>query len=146
VLLQNGIEFTVKWSDTDVSELWVRCSNGVFSGGANIYLTHDGLSEMARTLTGFPSGIADSRSVELGTFDPTYAGGGIRMHFYCRDSAGHAVVEVKLRRNGCAALGEVESVALSILVEAAAIDSFLDQVRAMNTQKIGATAFLDMAR
>jgi hypothetical protein len=144
--LKSGIEFTVVWSDQDVSNVHVRCSNGRFSGDANIYLSHNDLSEMAEALSGFPSHAADSRNFELGAFDPNHAGGGIRMYFYCRDSVGHAAVDVKLRDDGCIALGEVESVALRIPVEAAAMDFFLVQVRGMNTKEIGATACLDMAR
>jgi len=101
---------------------------------------------MAEALSGFPSHTADSRNFELGTFNPNYAGGGIRMHFYCRDSVGHAAVDVKLRGGACVALGEVESVALRIPVEAAAIDAFLVQVRGMDTKEIGANARLDMTR
>ena len=50
------------------------------------------------------------------------------MHFFCRDSAGHVAVDVRLRRDGNA-WGDVESVALRIPVEAAAIDSFVEQLR-----------------
>jgi hypothetical protein len=41
-------------------------------------------------------------------------------------------------------LGEPESVALLFPVEAAAIDSFLTQVRSMDAKQIAATAFLAM--
>jgi hypothetical protein len=43
------------------------------------------------------------------------------------------------------AMGEVESVALRIPIEAAAVDRFLLQLREMNTNDIGATAHLEMA-
>lgn len=78
------------------------------------------------------------------TFDPKHADGGVRLRCYCKDSAGHAVMEVNLRGDACRGLGEPESVALSFPVEAAAIDSFLKQVRSMDTEQIGATAFLSM--
>ena len=144
--MKSGIKLEVVWWDQDVSQFQVRCSNGRFSGHASIYVSHDDLSKMAEALTGFPSHAADTRNFELGTFNPNHADGGIRMHFYCLDSVGHAAVDVKLRGDACVALGEVESVALRIPVEAAAIDSFLEQVRGMNTEEIGATACLDMAR
>ncbi len=140
-----GIEFTVVWWDQDVSEFQVRCSNGHFSGDANIYFSHDDLTKMAEALNGFPSHGADSRNVEFGTFNPNHADGGIRMYFYCRDSVGHAMVDVRLRGDGCITLGEVESVALRIPVEAAAIDSFLVQLRGIDTKEINATACLNMA-
>ena len=144
--MKNGIEFTVIWADQDVSKLQVTCSNGSFSGSANIYIGHDALTTMAHTLSGFPSHSTDSRNFELGTFDLSYAGGGIRMHFFCRDSVGHAAVDAKLRSAGCLALGEVESVALRIPIEAAAIDSFLPQLRELDANELGATACLEMER
>jgi hypothetical protein len=53
-------------------------------------------------------------------------------------------MEVQLRGDECKGLGEPESVALLFPVEAAALDSFLTQVRWMDTEQIGATAFLAM--
>ena len=40
-----------------------------------------------------------------------HADGGARMHFFCDDAAGHALVEVKLRSGARKRLGETESVA-----------------------------------
>ena len=65
------------------------------------------------------------------------------MHFYCSDMAGHAAVDVKLRSHACNTMGEVGSVALRIPVEAAAIDLFAMQVRAMDEEQIGVTAHLE---
>jgi hypothetical protein len=95
-------------------------------------------------LHGFPSSGSDRRSVELGTFDPKYADGGVRMNFYCSDSRGHSIAEIKLRGDGCKALGEVESVALRIPIEPAGLDSFLAQIVVDGTE-IGSKAFLPMA-
>ena len=67
------------------------------------------------------------------------------MQFYCLDSSGHLAVEVKLRGDGCAAMGEVESVALRIPLEAAAIDDFVTQLRSMKVVD-GASARLEMAK
>ena len=64
----------------------------------------DNLSEFADALIRFPSRPDDSRDFELGTFNPDHADGGARMHFFCADAAGHAVVEVKLRGDACRAL------------------------------------------
>jgi hypothetical protein len=129
--LKGGIEVEVWWSDQDLTEYQFRCSNGRFSGHAEIYLNHDDLAKMAEDLRGFPSRADDSREFELGTFTPKHADGGIRMHFYCTDSVGHAAVDVKLRGDACKALGEVESVALRIPIEAASVDSFVAQIKRM---------------
>jgi hypothetical protein len=143
--LELGIEFAVFWWDRDVIEFRVMSSNGCFAGWATIYVGHDTLPQLAERLKGFPSSTSDSRDFELGTFDPKFADGGPRMHFYCLDSVGHAAVEIKIRGDHCEALGEAESVALRIPIEAAGVDSFIAQIRAMDTGQIGATAQLPMA-
>jgi hypothetical protein len=143
--VKDGIEVEVIWLDGDALEILFRCSNGYFSGQAEIYLSPGELSEMAGAVSRFPSHAKDSRDFELGTFNPDHADGGVRMHIHCADSVGHAVVEVRLRGDACKGLGEVESVALRIPVQAAAIDSFVSQVRQMN-KEVGATAYLQMAK
>ena len=139
-----GINLEVIWFDQDVIEVVCACSNGYFSGWAEVYLSHDDLPSLANTLRGFPSSRCDTRQVELGTFNPAHADGGVRLDFHCRDSVGHAVVEVKLRGDGCKGLGEVESVALRLAVEAAAIDAFVLELTSMGSA-IGASARLAMA-
>ena len=92
--LENGISWEVIWFDFDqkVIEIVFACSNGRFSGTCEVYLSRDELSELADTLKGFPLSGNDTRSVELGTFDPKYADGGVKMNFYC------SVVDDQLRR------------------------------------------------
>ena len=140
--MEPAIEFEVVWQDQDVIECGVRCSNGSFCGWAKVYLSHDDLPRMADDLNGFPRQTKDTRYFEIGAFNPQHAYGGIRMRFYCLDSVGHVGVEVKLRGHGCEALGEPESVALRIPIEAAAIDSFVKQLKGMESAQIGTTACL----
>ncbi len=144
--MENGISWEVIWFDFDqkLIEIVFACSNGHFSGTCEVYLSRDELSELADTLKGFPLSGNDTRSVELGTFDPKYADGGVKMNFYCSDSRGHSIAEIKLRGDGCKALGEVESVALRIPIEPGGLDSFLAQIVAAGTE-IGSKAFLPMA-
>jgi hypothetical protein len=54
-------------------------------------------------------------------------------------------VEVKLRGDACKGMSEVETVALRIPIQAAAIDSFVSEVKQMK-KEIGAMAYLQMAR
>lgn len=144
--LKCGLQVEVIWFDQHMVQYQFRCSNGRFSGYADIYLGHDDLANMAEGLRGFPARVNDSRDFELGTFDPKCADGGIRMHFYCTDSRGHPAVDVELRGDACKAPGEVESVALRIPIEAASVDSFVAQVNKMDVSEIGALACLDMER
>jgi hypothetical protein len=66
------------------------------------------------------------------------------MNFGCRDSVGHAIVEIKLWGGGSNGFGELESVALRIPIEPAAIDLFIEQLRQMAPTN-GVIAFLPMA-
>jgi len=144
IAIMRGIEFEVVWSDQDVVEYNVTCSNGLFCGASRMYASHDDLAKLADVLSGFPLDAKDSRSVELGTFDSTMAGGGIQMHFFCVDSVGHAIAVTKLRADSCQAMGEPQSVCLSVPVEAGAIDSFLRQAHSLG-DRLGAKAYLYMA-
>jgi hypothetical protein len=145
--VENGINLKVIWFDEveDLLELLFSCSNGYFSGQAEIYVTRDVLSKLANGLNGFPSCPNDSREFELGTFNPEHADGGVRMHFHALDSVGHAAVDVKLRGDACKALGEIESVALRIPIEAAAVDNFIRQLRTID-KTTGAGASLHKAK
>ena len=105
---------------------------------------HGGLAEFANSLRGFPCTGDDMRTLELGTFNPNHADGGVRIHFYCDDSSGHAIADIKLRGDACKALGESESVALRMPVQAAAIDSFVRQLEKVDPT-LGANASLPMA-
>ena len=144
--MEKGISWEVIWFDFDqhLIEVVFSCSNGNFCGTCEIYLGRDELSKLANALHGFPSSASDSRKVELGTFDPKYADGGVRINLFCSDSRGHSIAEIHLRGDGCKALGEVESVALRIPIEPAGLDSFLAQVVAAGTE-VGSKAFLPMA-
>ena len=77
----------------------------------------------------------------IGTFNPAHAGGGLRVELRCSDSSGHVLADLKLRSDGCKALGEIESVALRLRLEPAAINSFVQQLKAMKVE-IGSGAFL----
>jgi len=138
-----GIEFEVVWSDQDVVQCQVTCSNGPFRGSTRMYLAYDDLLKAAETLNGFPQNTKDSRDLQLGAFVPNLAGGGISMHFRCVDSVGHAAVLVRLRSEGCIGPDEPESVCLYIPVEPGSIDSFVTKARSLD-DTMGGKAYLQM--
>ncbi len=142
--IMRGIQFEVVWSDQDVIEYQVTCSNGPFRGATKMYLAHDDMAKTAENLSGFPLHVKDARDVELGAFKPTVAGGGIYMSFRCVDSAGHAVVVARLRTDGCIGPDEPQSVCLYIPVEAGLIDAFVAKARSIDASK-GAKACLQMS-
>lgn len=73
--IMRGIEFEVVWSDQDVIEYQVTCSNRPFRGATKMYLAHDDMAKTAEILSGFPSHVKDARDIELGAFKPNIAGG-----------------------------------------------------------------------
>ena len=142
--MNRGIEIAIDWWDEDVIIFVFRASNGSFSGEMKAYLPPNTLAELASGLSGFPSHTSDQRAFELGGFSILHAGGGIELRFHCLDSAGHAAVDVKLRSDACAAWGELESAALRIPLEAAAVDNFVDQIRRLE-KFVGASVVLRRA-
>lgn len=130
---KGGIEIEVLWSGRDVMKCEARCSNGRFSGAAHIYVSHDDLRRMAEALHGFPHAKSDSRDFELGTFNPALGWRWSPLRMLWQRSA-------RPRRDR----GKAQRRRL-LPVEAASIDSFLTQVRAINVKQSGVSAFLPMA-
>jgi len=83
-----------------------------------IYFGIGELAESAEKIKGFPRNPSDKRTLEFGAFAPKAAGGAATLSFYCRDSAGHASVEVKIESDHCE-----RSPAQSVL--ASPVDEFL---------------------
>ena len=130
--METGIQLTVEWLDDNLVGLRIRASNGSFSGVADVVVAADFARHLAETVVGFPRAAADRRSAELGTFDPEYAGGGVRLDFHTIDGAGHAVVDVVLRTDPHA--GSPETAAFVIPLEAARIDEFIAQLGGMSLE------------
>jgi len=137
-----GVDIEVIGIDNDLVELEVRASNGIFAGRAKLYENHEASASAAQLLSGFPIGSTDQREVTLGTLDEKYAGGGAGLAFRCTDGSGHCVVKVRLRDDDFG--GSIHSATFSIPCEAAAVDEFVQQLRAM-TLNLGSNAHLHAA-
>ena len=85
-----GLKVTYLWHDTDALELRVTAENAEFRGTADVDVGTDALLEAATTLAGFPKNHLDKREVVFGAAGKKFAGGAIRLEFYCKDLAGHA--------------------------------------------------------
>src|SRR2546430_9376218 len=108
-----GFQFKITYSDKDLFEVRISACNGVFGGGADVYVGINQLNEIAAKLEGFPRNPRDSRDVILGAFGPESAGVGVSMRFYCTDRSGHAYVESKIE-SGSSSGGTIQSVTLSL--------------------------------
>ncbi len=131
-----GFQFEVTYKDKDLMKVRVSAWNGTFGGTAVAYLGIGQLEEFAATLEGFPRSPSDTREITLGAFGPEWAGGGVSMQFYCADRAGHAYVESKIESDDVDKQGRtIESVVLSLPIEAAAVDSFVEELRQLSAEK-----------
>lgn len=122
-----GFKFCVLWRDADAINLGVSAWNGTFGGLVEIYEGTGDLRDAAARLRGFPKEPADMRELVFGNFDRNFAGGGVRMRFHCVDGAGHAYVEATFDSN-CKSGGTVQTVVLAMPVEAAAVDTFVQEL------------------
>jgi hypothetical protein len=128
--VDQGIEIKVVYSDEHLVELRVRACNGHFLGTADVYVDHDELRRLAQSFDGFPRNAQDERHIQLGTFDPSYGGGGTRMRLHCLDSLGHCAISVELRTDAHAEItGESQTATLVLVVEPALIDEFIPEFR-----------------
>lgn len=141
--MSSGIKVSVLWLDDELVELSISASNRRISGEVSAYADLDVFSRIAAALAGFPANAADVRQFEIGTFDPSFAGGGARIGFRCIDGAGHLCAEVQLRADSIR-VGFDESASFAVEVEAAAIDAFVNDLRNFGLEP-GASVFLPSA-
>jgi hypothetical protein len=131
--MATGIEISVRWFDNDLVELAVSASNGRFSGSVETYADLEVFPKLAATLEGFPVSSTDARQFEFGTFDPSFAGGGARLQFRCLNHVGKSCVEIHLRADP-RVIGSNETASFIVGIEAAAIDTFVTQLKAIRLE------------
>ena len=136
-----GLEVAIDWWDDDVVILRVRASNGRFAGTTKLYAGHQSWLAFAEVLRDFPVDSSDAREYQLGTFDPSYAGGGISVKFFCTDGVGHTAVAIRIYGTAVGSDQRAETANFAITIEASAVDSFVQQLRGMELRR-GASAFL----
>jgi hypothetical protein len=137
-----GLQLKYLWHDLDVLELEVSASTGKFSGTAETYISIGGLAEAADALNGFPRDLSDVRELKFGEFGRVSAGGCASLHFFCKNSAGHAVVEVRIESEDESNTGSQwnlpEQNAHSFgEIEASAVDDFVAELRLLDVNKSG---------
>src|SRR5713101_5358527 len=135
-MIEIGFQLNVMYGDNDVMNIRVSAWNGAFGGVADVYEGIGQLEQIAETLRGFPVDPSDTREVSLGDFGPKSAGGGVSLRFYCADRAGHTYVDSKIESDHDSA-GKAQSVILTLPVEAAAVDSFVEELRHLGADRAG---------
>ncbi len=90
------ISISVREVDPDYLRLDISMADGDFAGRADVYEGLDFPEILARSLEGFPRTPDDRREIVIGSFDPSHAGGAIKLVLRCINRAGHAVVDAEL--------------------------------------------------
>lgn len=130
-----GLDLRVIWLDPDLAELRIHASNGRFEGTADVYVDHQVVPRLAATFAGFPTSPADERDLELGTFDPKVAGGGVQIQVRCSDRSGHVVLRLRFRTDPSMNGGRSETAEFDARTEAAAVDSFAGALGGMRLER-----------
>jgi hypothetical protein len=128
-----GLDLKYLYHDNDVIEVQVFAGNNRFCGTARVYVGIGQLSEAAAVLQGFPQYPSDTREVVLGKFGRGYAGGGVRLRFYCKDSA---VVEATIESDH-KGVEAAETAVVRANIEPAALDLFIPQLRRLEAEYNG---------
>jgi len=137
--MEKALILSYAYHDVDILELKVSVWNGSFGGGTKVYVGRTDLGDVVETLKGFPVNPRDEREVTLGMFGEKFAGGAARLRFYCKDGAGHGMVEIQIEDDHAG--GTItQSVRMIASIEAASIDSFLPELDLIGKQFSGSAA------
>ena len=139
--MSTGLKIGYLWHDSDVIEVRVTAENARYRGTADVYVGTDGLIEAAATLEGFPKDRRDKREVIFGAVGKQFAGGAVRLEFYCSDLAGHAAFCAMIE--GDYGQREVtESATVCVEFEPAALDKFVVELKRVEIEHQGSASLL----
>lgn len=131
-----GFQFEVIYKDTDLLQIRISAWNGIFGGASDLYVGIGDLERSAEILKGFPRDPSDVREITWGTFRTNYAGGGVKMRFYCADGAAHAFVDSTIKSKTPQNRSN-QSVRFSMAIEPASVDSFVRELRSVGMHQAG---------
>ena len=137
--MEKALIISYAYHDVDILELQVSAWNGLFGGTTKLYIGRDELEKIVEAMKGFPLDPWDEREVILGAFGAKFAGGAARLRFYCKDGAGHGMVEIQIERDHSGRTVS-ESVTMIAPIEAASIDLFLPELDLIGRQLSGSAA------
>ena len=139
--MKEGLKVSYLWHDIDVIEVRVTAETAEFRGTADVYVGADELLKAATLLAGFPTGNLDKRDVVFGASGKGFAGGFVRLEFYCKDGAGHAAFRATIEAD-YGNLETTESAIVCVSFEPAALDAFLLQLQQVEKEHSGSASLL----
>jgi hypothetical protein len=137
--MDKALILSYAYHDIDTLELHVSAWNGCFGGATRLYVGRTELGNVVETIKGFPLNPLGEREAILGAFGAKFAGGAARFRFYCKDGAGHGMVEIQIEGDH-AGRTVTQSVRMNASIEAASIDSFLPDLDLIGKQLSGSAA------
>jgi hypothetical protein len=138
-MMEKALIISYAYHDVDILELRVSAWNGRFGGTTSLYVGRAELGNIVETMKGFPLDPRDERQVILGAFGAKFAGGAARLRFYCKDGAGHGMVEIQIEGDHSGRTVS-ESVTMGASIEPASIDLFLPKLDLIGKQLSGSAA------
>jgi len=139
-----GLEFTYLYHDFDLIEVHIVAQNNRFRGSADVYEGTGELLEAAALLSGFPKSPQDTRDLTFGAFGPQFAGGAVRLEFFCKDLAGHPVIRATIETDSrrISTIGNeldeaAERATICLNFDPAALDRFLLQLQKIEEEHAG---------
>lgn len=136
------VQLSYRYHDVDLVELEVFAWNGSFGGSTCLYIGQGELAETAALLAGFPVGLQDRRDVTFGKFGPEFAGGAMSLNFSCIDGAGHCQLNVSIEAAYESRDLLAQRVEMLCAFEPAALDQFVEQMRALNSALTGSALLM----
>jgi hypothetical protein len=137
--MRTGLKVTYLWHDNDVIEVRVTVENTRFRGTADTYVGTNGLLETTAALAGFPADQGDKREVIFGAEGKGFAGGAVRLQFYCSDLAGHAQFRATIEGDyGNQEVAECATICVDF--EPAALDGFLEELQQVEREHRGSAS------
>ena len=134
--IQNTLSFEIIWQDPDMVELKIMAANDEFSGATEVYTIYDDIWNFSKSLDKFPKSIGDTVEFSAGKKDSyAYA----NMRFYCFTASGHTASRIELESNVATEFRPEEKnrIELELQFEAAALDSFVLQLRKIVNDRQG---------
>ena len=136
-----GLKVTYLYHDVDIIEVRFTAENGRFRGSADVYVGTDGLLEAAAALQGFPKDRRDKREIVFGSAGPKFAGGSVRLEFYCKDLAGHTAFRAVIEDDyGQQELTQRATVFVDF--DPAALDQFLVELQQVEREHRGSASLI----
>ncbi len=122
-------------------EVRVTAENGRYKASADVYVYTNGLLDAVKALESFPKDSQDTREILLGAEGPKFAGGSVRLGFYCKDLAGHTAFRATIE-DDYDHKDRAQSATVFVDFEPASLDQFLIELRRVEIEHQGSAVLI----